>query len=88
MHCIFPLELLIKKGREEGVGTTFDVVEKKQKVQMSMDSEEEEEEKPLERKKRTLPMFLQLPEHAMLSGKDVNENLVFLFIGDVLVKKP
>jgi hypothetical protein len=43
---------------------------------------------PLECKKRTLPMFPQLPEQAMLTGKDVNEILSVAFIGDPLAKKP
>jgi hypothetical protein len=37
---------------------------------------------------RTLPVFPQLPEHVILSGRDLNEILVVSFIGDVLVKKP
>jgi hypothetical protein len=56
---------------------------------MHTDSEEEEEEtQPLEHKKRTLPMFLQLPEQAMLIGKYVNDILNATFIADPLVKKP
>jgi hypothetical protein len=74
MHYLLPPELLKKKGQEEGVGPSSGPTEKKQKVQMSSDSEEEEDEEPLEWKKRTFPVFPQLPEQAMLSGKDVNES--------------
>jgi hypothetical protein len=59
MHYLFPAELLKKKGQEEGVGSSSGPAEKKQKVQMSMDSEDEEDAQPLECKKRTFPMFLQ-----------------------------
>jgi hypothetical protein len=62
--------------------------EKKEDVLMHMDSEEEEEMKPLEHKKWSFPMFPQLLEKAILSGKDFNDILNFSFIGDPLVKKP
>jgi hypothetical protein len=52
-----------------------------------MDSDEEEEMQPLECKKRTLPMFPQLPEQAMLTGKDVNEILSVAFITEPMAKK-
>jgi hypothetical protein len=52
-----------------------------------MDSEEEEETQPLECKKRTLSMFPQLPEQAMLTGKDVNEILSVAFITEPVAKK-
>jgi hypothetical protein len=49
-------------------------VQKKEALTQT-DSEEEEETQPLERKKRTLSIFPQLPEKALLTGKDVNEIL-------------
>jgi hypothetical protein len=56
---------------------------------MHTDSEEDDEEtQPLEHKKRTFPMFPQLLEKAMLTGKDFNDILNVSFIGDTLVKKP
>jgi hypothetical protein len=55
---------------------------------MQIDSEEEEETQPMERKKRMLPMFPQLPDQVVLLGKDVNDILVVSFITDPLVKKP
>jgi hypothetical protein len=88
MHCLLQLEILKKKGQEEGLGSCSDPPEKKQKVQMSMDSEEEEDVEPMERKKRTLPMFRQLQDQFVLSGKDVNDILAATFIGDVSTKKP
>jgi hypothetical protein len=54
---------------------------------MPTDSEEQEE-KPLQWKKRTFPLFPQLPEHKVLSGKDFNKILVVAFIGDISIKKP
>jgi hypothetical protein len=88
MHYLFSTELLKKKGQEEGVGLSSDPLEKKKRVQMMIDLDEEEDVEPLERKKRTLPMFSQLPDKAFLSGKDVNRILIVVFIGDPLVKKP
>jgi hypothetical protein len=89
MHYLLPAELLKKKGQEAGVGPSSGPEEKKKDAPMHTDSEEEEEEtQPLECKKRTFPMFPQLPEQAMLTGKDVNDILNATFIGDPLVKKP
>jgi hypothetical protein len=39
-------------------------------------------------KKRMFPMFPQLPDQAVLSGKDVNDILAVAFIGDPSIKKP
>jgi hypothetical protein len=50
-------------------------------------SEEEEEMQPLEHKKRTLSVFPQLPEKAMLTGKDVNKILSIAFITEPVAKK-
>jgi hypothetical protein len=88
MHYLLPIELLNKKGQEVGVGPSSSLEEKKKEAPVQTDSEEEEETQPLERKKRTLPMFPQLPEKAILIGKYVNDILNFSFIGDPLVKKP
>jgi hypothetical protein len=49
--------------------------------------EEEEKEKPLQQKKRMLPLFPQLLEQVVLSSKDVNEILVVTFIKDISTKK-
>jgi hypothetical protein len=89
MHYLLPVEILKKKGQEAGVGPSSGPEEKKKEAPMHTDSEEEDEEmQPLECKKRTFPMFPQLPEKAMLTGKDVNDILNVSFIGDPLVKKP
>jgi hypothetical protein len=53
-----------------------------------MKSIEEEETQPLEHKMRTLPMFLQLPEKAILTCKDVNGILSASFITEPMAKKP
>jgi hypothetical protein len=42
----------------------------------------------VEHKKRTLPIFSQLPEQSMLIGKYVNKILYVAFIGDPMDKKP
>jgi hypothetical protein len=92
MQVWHALSLSSRAPQEKGVGrrsrAEFDPPEKKQKVQMPTDSDEEEDVEPLERKKRMLPMFSQLPDQALLSGKYVNNILVVVFIGDPLVKKP
>jgi hypothetical protein len=51
-----------------------------------METEEEEEMKQLKCKKITLLMFPQLPEQAMLIGKDVNEIISIAFITDPVDK--
>jgi hypothetical protein len=88
MHYLLPMELLKKKGQEVGVGPSSGPEEQKKEAPVQTDSEEEEETQPLACKKRTLPMFPQLPEKAMLTGKDVNEILSAAFIRDPLAKKP
>jgi len=88
MHYLFPIDILKKKGQEEGVGSISGPAEKKQSILMSIDSEDDEDAQPMEHKKRMLHMFLQLPDQVVLSGKYVNEILVVSFIGDPLVKKP
>jgi hypothetical protein len=88
MHYLFPVEILKKKKKEEGVGSISSPVEKKQNVPMTTDSEDVKDAQPLECKKRMLPMFLHLPDQAMISGKDFNAILIVAFIGDPLVKKP
>jgi hypothetical protein len=55
---------------------------------MATESEDEEDAEPMEHKKRTLLMFLQLPDQDVISGKYVNNILIATFIGDPLVKKP
>jgi hypothetical protein len=60
---------------------------RRKKLWTQTDSEEEEEMQPLERKKRTLSIFPQLPEKAMLTGKDVNEILSVVFITEPVAKK-
>ena len=87
MHYLLPAELRKKKEHEEGVGSSSSPARKKKNVSMLMESEDEEDTQPLERKKRIFPMFPQLSEQAVLSGKDVNEILNVSFIGDPLVKK-
>jgi hypothetical protein len=88
MHYLFAPELLKKNGEEEGVGPSSGTREKKKKVQFPLESKEEEDHEPLEKKKRTLPMFPQLLKKSMLSGKDFNDILATAFIGDVSTKKP
>jgi hypothetical protein len=92
MQVWHALPLASRAPEEKGAGrrsrAEFDPTEKKQKVQMSMDSEEEEDVEPLEHKKRTFPMFPQLPDQVVLSGKYVNDILVVAFIGDPSIKKP
>jgi hypothetical protein len=58
MHYLLPMDLLKKKGQEVGVGPISGPEEKKKEALMHTYSEEEEETQSLERKKRTLPMFL------------------------------
>jgi len=48
---------------------------------MPTDSEDKEDAEPMEHNKRTLPMFPQLPNQVILSGKDVNDILTISFIG-------
>jgi hypothetical protein len=87
MHYVFPSELLKKKGQEVGVGLSSGPATQKKEAPPQTDSEEEEEMQPLERKKRTLSMFPQLPEKAMLTGKDVNEILSVAYITEPVAKK-
>jgi hypothetical protein len=58
IHYLLSMELLKKKGQEAGVGPSSSPEEYKKEAPVKMDSEEEEETQSLERKKRTLPMFL------------------------------
>jgi hypothetical protein len=82
------MELLKKRGQEAGVGPSSGPEVQKKEAPVQTDSDEEEETQPLEHKKRTLPMFPQLPEQAMLTGKDVNEILSVAFITEPMAKKP
>jgi hypothetical protein len=52
---------------------------RKKEAQEQSDSEEEYETQPLECKKRTLSVFPQLPDKAMLKGEDVNKILSVAF---------
>jgi hypothetical protein len=82
-----PMEILKKRGQEEGVGTSSGLEVHKKEALVYTDSDEEDTQS-LEHKKRTLPIFVQLPEQAMLIGKDVNEIISIAFIGDTMAKKP
>jgi hypothetical protein len=62
-------------------------MEKNKNVSMQTNSKEEEETQPLECKKKTLLMFPQLSDQAILSSKGVNDSLSTSFIGDRLDKK-
>jgi hypothetical protein len=87
MHYVFPIELLKKKGQEERVGPRLGTEVRKKESPTQTDSEEEKETQPLEHKKKTLPMFPQLPEQSMLTGNDVNEILSDSFIKEPMAKK-
>jgi hypothetical protein len=80
MHYIFPIEMLKNKGKESGLGSSSGPEAHKKESMTQTKLEEEEGTQPLERKKRTLSIFPQLPYQAMLTGKDVNEILSITFI--------
>jgi hypothetical protein len=74
---------LKKRGYEEVVGLSSGIATpttKKKKVEMPSESKTKEDEIPMECKKRTLPVFPQLPYQFVLLGKDVNGILVSSFI--------
>jgi hypothetical protein len=87
MNYVLPMDLLKKRGQEEGVGSSSSMKVQKKESPTQMDSDEEEETQPQERKKRTLPMFSQLSKQAMLTGKDFNGILSTAFITDPMAKK-
>jgi hypothetical protein len=88
MHCLLSVELLKKRGQEAGVGPSLGPEVQKKEAPVQTNSDEEQEMQLLEHKKRTLPMFPQLPEQVMLTGKDVNEILSVSFIIEPMDKKP
>jgi hypothetical protein len=87
MHYIFPAELLKKKGNKVGVGPRSGSEAMKKEAPIQTNYEEQEETQPLEHKERTLSIFSQLPEQALLIGKDFNEILSIAFITELVAKK-